>query len=293
MTSLTHYLPVNADPTAPQVSLDHKFRHLKDTLRSMGSVVIGFSGGADSAFLTRVAYDELGGNAVAVIALSESYPEREMRDALALAEAIGVPVLTVDARELDNEAYAANPTNRCYFCKAELFTHLARVGAQRGIRWIAYGANHDDLGDYRPGQQAAREAGARAPLLEVGLTKAEIRHLSRHLGLTTWDKPALACLSSRFPYGTRITAELLKRLDTAEDYLRHDLGFRQVRVRHHDSIARLEVDAAEMDRLLDPALREQISGRLKSLGYTYVAVELSGYRSGSLNAVLPEAPCGR
>ena len=187
---------------------------------------------------------------------------------------IGVPVLTVDARELDNESYAANPANRCYFCKAELFTHLSRVASERGIRWIAYGANHDDLGDYRPGQQAAQEWGARAPLLEAGLTKAEIRHLSKALGLPTWDKPALACLSSRFPYGTRITAALLGRLDAAEDFLRHDLGFRQVRVRHHDAIARLEVDPAEMNRLLDPDLRQQISDKLKSLGYTYVAVEL-------------------
>ncbi|HEX5323382.1 MAG TPA: hypothetical protein VFW40_06315, partial [Capsulimonadaceae bacterium] len=146
------------------------------------------------------------------------------------------------------------------------------------------GANHDDLGDYRPGQQAAKEFGARAPLLEAGLTKAEIRHLSRQLGLSTWNKPALACLSSRFPYGTRITAELLARLDAAEDYLRHDLGFLQVRVRHHDTIARIEIDPAEMDRLLDPGLRAQISEKLKALGYTYVAVELSGYKSGSLNA---------
>ncbi len=281
--SPTRFLPVNTDISRPAVSLEQKEEHLRRTLREMGAVVIGFSGGADSALLTKVAHEELGERAVAVIALSESYPKREMRDALALADAIGVPVLTVDARELENESYAANPTNRCYFCKAELFTHLARVAEVRGIRWIAYGANHDDLGDYRPGQQAAQEWGARAPLLEAGLTKAEIRHLSKSLGLPTWDKPALACLSSRFPYGTRITAELLGRLDDAEDYLRHNLGFRQVRVRHHDAIARLEVDPAEMGRLLQPALRQQISERLKELGYTYVAVELSGYRSGSLN----------
>ncbi len=281
--SPTRFLPVNTDISRPAVSLEQKEEHLRRLLREMEAVVIGFSGGADSALLTKVAHEELGAQAVAVIALSESYPKREMRDALALADAVGVPVLTVDARELENEDYAANPTNRCYFCKAELFTHLARVAQARGIRWIAYGANHDDLGDYRPGQQAAQEWGARAPLLEAGLTKAEIRHLSKSLGLPTWDKPALACLSSRFPYGTRITAVLLERLDAAEDYLRHDLGFRQVRVRHHDAIARLEVDPAEMDRLLQPDLRQQISDRLKELGYTYVAVELSGYRSGSLN----------
>jgi uncharacterized protein len=284
MQTFTRFLPVNMAVGAPIITLEQKNAHLRQILRDMKSVIIGFSGGADSALLTKVAHEELGENAVAVIALSESYPKREMRDALALADAIGVPVLTVDARELENESYAANPTNRCYFCKAELFTHLARVAQEQGIPWIAYGANHDDLGDYRPGQQAAQEWGARAPLLEAGLTKAEIRHLSKSLGLPTWDKPALACLSSRFPYGTRITAELLERLDAAEDYLRFDLGFRQVRVRHHDTIARLEVDPLEMNRLLDPELRQQISERLKHLGYIYVAVELTGYKSGSLNA---------
>jgi uncharacterized protein len=224
-----------------------------------------------------------------VIALSASYPAREREDAIALAGAMGVPLVTVETRELENESYASNPVDRCYYCKQELFTHLSRVAEERGIRWIAYGANHDDLGDYRPGQVAAKEYGARAPLLEVGLTKPEIRFLSKELGLPTWDKPAMACLSSRFPYGTRITAELLARLDAAEDYLRHDLGFRQVRVRHHDSIARLEVAVEEMERLLDPVLREQISDHLKELGYTYVAVELSGYRSGCLNAALGAA----
>jgi len=286
MQTLSRFLPVNAEINPAVPTLEEKYTALRETLRSLGAVVIGFSGGADSALLAKVAYDVLGKHALAVIALSESYPKRERDDALALAAQIGVPVLTVEARELDNENYAANPANRCYYCKAELFTHLARAAEARGIRWIAYGANHDDLGDYRPGQEAAREFGARAPLLEVGMTKPEIRHLSKALGLATWDKPALACLSSRFPYGTRITAELLARLDAAEDYLRHDLDFRQVRVRHHDTIARLEVDPAEMKRLLDPALRGQISEKLKSLGYTYVAVELGGYKSGSLNASL-------
>jgi uncharacterized protein len=281
---LSRYLPVTQNPLEPTAPLEEKYLRLRQIVRDLGAVVIGFSGGADSAFLTRIAFEELGDRAVAVIALSESYPAREREEAVALAEAMGVPLVTVETGELENEAYASNPTNRCYYCKQELFTHLARVATERGIRWIAYGANHDDLGDYRPGQVAAKEFGARAPLLEVGLTKPEIRFLSKELGLPTWDKPAMACLSSRFPYGTRITAELLARLDAAEDYLRHDLGFRQVRVRHHDTIARLEVAVEEMERLLDPELRQQISDRLKALGYTYVAVELSGYRSGSLNA---------
>lgn len=286
MQPLARFLPVNSDLETHQPTLDEKYRRLQDSLRSLGSVVIGFSGGADSALLAKVAYDVLGDNALAVIALSESYARREKDDALALAAAMGIPVLMVEAKELLDENYASNPTNRCYYCKTELFTHLSRVASERGIRWIAYGANHDDLGDYRPGQVAASEFGVLAPLLEAGLTKAEIRHLSKFLCLPTWDKPALACLSSRFPYGTRITAELLLRLDDAEDYLRHDLGFKQVRVRHHDTIARLEVDPAEMNRLLDPELRNQISDKLKALGYTYVAVELGGYKSGSLNATL-------
>ena len=286
MPTLSRFLPVNQEPGSDVIPIEQKYEALRALLRAMGSVVIGFSGGADSALLTRVAHDELGDHALAVIALSESYARRERDEALALAEEIGVPVMTVDARELENEDYASNPANRCYYCKTELFTHLSKVAGDYGVPWIAYGANHDDLGDYRPGQQAAQEFGVRAPLLEVGLTKAEIRHLSKQLGLSTWDKPAMACLSSRFPYGTRITADLLARLDAAEDYLRHDLGFRQIRVRHHDTVARLEVDAAEMNRLLDPILREQISERLKALGYTYVAVELGGYKSGSLNAAL-------
>jgi len=290
--SLSRFLPVNVAPGEAVVPLEEKYARLRASLHGMGAVVVGFSGGADSALLARVARDELGERAVAVTALSASYPRREREEAVALAEQIGIALVTVQTDEVANEAYAVNPTNRCYYCKAELFTHLARVAAERGIRWIAYGANHDDLGDHRPGHVAAAEFGARAPLVEAGLTKPEIRHLSRALGLRTWDKPAMACLSSRFPYGTRITPELLDRLDQAEEYLRYDLGFRQVRVRHHDTIARLEVDTAEMERLLDPEMRQQISDRLKGLGYTYVAVELTGYRSGSLNAGLVQAVKG-
>jgi len=292
MTTFAPFLPVNQPIGAPTASPAEKYETLRGIIRSMGAVVVGYSGGADSALLIKVAHDELGDRAVAVIAVSESYAQRERDDAIALAELLGIPVAIVDARELDNENYASNPSNRCYYCKTELFTHLSQVARDRDIRWIAYGANHDDLGDYRPGQQAAQEFGVRAPLLEAGLTKAEIRHISKQLGLPTWDKPAMACLSSRFPYGTRITAELLARLDAAEDFLRHDLKFRQVRVRHHDSIARLEVDAGEMNRLLDPEVRELVSDKLKSLGYTYVAVELGGYRSGSLNAALGKEVTG-
>ena len=269
-----------------QPPIEKKLEELQRILAEMGSVVIGFSGGADSALLSKVAHDVLGEQSLAVIAVSESYPKRERDDAISLAVEMQIPVLTVDTSELSNESYSSNPVNRCYFCKQELFTRLANVAQEKGFRWIAYGANHDDLGDHRPGMKAADEFGVRAPLIEAGLTKPEIRHLSRHLGLKTWEKPALACLSSRFPYGTRITSELLERLDKAEDFLRHDLGFRQVRVRHHDTVARLEFGDDELERMNDQVLRSTISEKLKSLGYTFVAVELTGYRSGSLNATI-------
>jgi pyridinium-3,5-biscarboxylic acid mononucleotide sulfurtransferase len=283
---LSVFLPMSGEVPGSLVSTEEKYTALRTCLLDMGSVVIGYSGGADSALLAKVAYDELGDQALAVIAASESYPKRERDGAIALAAHMGFPVQVVDTNELIDENYASNPTNRCYYCKRELFVHLEQAAKERGFRWIAYGANHDDLGDHRPGQTAAIERGVRAPLIEAGLTKAEVRHLSRQLGLPTWDKPAMACLSSRFPYGTRITAELLERLDQAEDYLRHDLKFHQVRVRHHGTIARVEVGADEMNRLLEEDLRNRISNRLKELGYSYVAVELGGYKSGSLNAGL-------
>jgi len=286
--SIPLYLPLNAVSTGPLAPVQEKYAELRRIVRDLESVVIGFSGGADSALLAKVGFEELGDKAVAVIAISESYPKRERDEAVALAKQIGITTVTVETSELGNESYAANPVNRCYYCKQELFVHLEKEAAARGCRWVAYGANHDDLGDHRPGHIAARERGARAPLLEAGLTKPEIRHISRELGLKTWDKPALACLSSRVPYGTRITAELLNRLDTAEDFLRHELGFKQIRVRHHGDIARLEVGGDEIVRLLDDALRNEISERLKSLGYTFVAMELTGYRSGSLNATIRE-----
>jgi uncharacterized protein len=243
----------------------------------------------DSTLLLKVAHDELGERAVGVIAVSASYPESEKLAALSLADDLGIPVTVIETHELDRPEYASNPVDRCYYCKQELFVHLGRIAGQHNIKWIAYGANHDDLADYRPGHKAGSDAGARAPLVEAGLTKPEIRHISRSLGLPTWDKPAMACLSSRVPYGTAITAEMLGQIEAAEEYLRRDLGFRQVRVRHHDTIARIEIGTDEMGRLMSPEIREQVSGRLKSLGYLFVAVELEGFRSGNLNATLARA----
>lgn len=266
---------------------ERKLEQLRALLREMGGIVIGYSGGVDSAFLAKVAQEELGERAVAVVALSESYAAREKDAALELAERIGIRLRAVRTNELQNENYAANPTNRCYYCKEELFVHLKRVADEIGIQNIGYGAIADDLGDHRPGQTAAAEYGARAPLQEVMLWKSEIRLLSKRLGLPTWDKPSLACLSSRIPYGTPVTAELLARLDRCENVL-HDQGFRQVRVRHHDTIARIEIDRDEFPRLLEPGVSDTIVAQFKQLGYTYVSLDLAGYRSGSMNAHLVE-----
>lgn len=285
MQPLLQLRPARAD----EREAERKLTALRTLLREMGGIVLGYSGGVDSAFLAKVAQEELGERAVAVVALSESYPEREREAALELAARIGIRVRTVETREIDNPEYAANPSNRCYFCKDELFTYLRRVAEEVGIHQIAYGAIADDRGDHRPGAVAAHEWGARAPLQEVDLWKTEIRLLSRRMGLPTWDKPSLACLSSRIPYGTPVTAELLRRLDACEAFL-HDLGFRQVRVRHHDAVARIEVEREDFPRVLEPDTCDRIVARFKELGYSHIALDLAGYRSGSMNAAL--APGG-
>jgi pyridinium-3,5-biscarboxylic acid mononucleotide sulfurtransferase len=258
-----------------------KERALCDTLASLGSVIVAYSGGADSAYLAFIAHRTLGDRAVPVTADSPSYPERHRQLAIQIARDFGLRHEIIQTSELERPEYRANPSNRCYDSKHELYTHLSRIAAGRGAV-IVDGNNADDRGDYRPGRQAAREFGVRSPLDEVDLSKEEIRALSRQAGLPTWNEPASACLSSRIPYHTEVTDEKLRTIERAEEALRA-LGFRVFRVRHHDDLARIEIARAEMPRALDPEVSAAIVRALKEAGYRYVSLDLQGYRTGSLN----------
>jgi len=259
-----------------------KYEYLQTILRDMESVLVAYSGGVDSALLLKVAYDVLGTRAMGVIASSPAYAAEETEEALAVAEQMGISVMTLETHELEDERYVTNDFNRCYFCKTELFTQLQPLAKQHNLRHIAYGVNKDDDGDFRPGQRAAREFNVRGPLKEAGMDKREIRAVARLLGVPVWDKPAMACFSSRIPYGNRVDIATLQMIYKAEKLLR-DLGFRQVRVRHHDKIARIEVERTELPRLFEDQISRVVTDGLRKIGYTYVTVDLLGYRTGSMN----------
>ncbi|MGI1658702.1 MAG: ATP-dependent sacrificial sulfur transferase LarE [Desulfitobacterium sp.] len=264
--------------------MQKKLNQLKQIIKEMESAVVAFSGGVDSTFLLKVTHEVLGDNCLAIIGESETMPTTDYNNALQQVKEFGADYLIIKTEEMTKEEFVKNPQNRCYHCKNELFTKLLTIAQEKKIQWVLDGSNADDLKDYRPGMQAARALGVRSPLQEAGLTKEEIRQLSKEMGLSTWDKPSSPCLSSRFPYGEEITLEKLQRVERAESLLK-DLGFKNLRVRHHQDMARLEIPQEDFPKLmeLDP---EVIVEPLKELGFTYVTLDLEGFRSGSLNTGL-------
>ena len=264
-----------------------KLQQLENLLNQLGSCLVAYSGGVDSAFLALVAHRTLGDQSLAVMADSPSLPRSEFKDAIALSEQFGFPLKIIQTKEFENEEYLSNPNNRCYFCKHALFEETETLAMERGVAAVLYGEIADDIGDFRPGAQAAKEFQVRAPMKEVGLTKSEIRVYSGEMGLPTASKPQMACLSSRIPYGEKVTVKKLSQIEEAEALLRK-LGFHDIRVRHHElsqgALARIEIGSAELDQLVQPAIRETLTQSIKSLGYLYVTLDLMGYQRGSLNS---------
>ena len=267
------------------MQLEEKFSLLKENIKKRGSAAVAFSGGVDSTFLIKAAHEVLGDKLIAVTATSSTYPERELKEAIKYATDMGVKHIIISSEELEIEGFASNPKNRCYYCKKELFTKIKQVAKDHGVEYVFDGSNLDDTGDYRPGMQAAKELQVVSPIKEAGLTKADVRELSKQLGLPTWNKPSFACLSSRFPYGNKITLPKLKMVEEAEQFLM-DMGIRQVRVRHHGEIARIEVSPEERTQFFNIEIMDKIGKKFKSLGFTYVTLDMLGYRTGSMNEVL-------
>ncbi|MBU3185822.1 ATP-dependent sacrificial sulfur transferase LarE [Clostridium estertheticum] len=269
------------------MELEMKFQKLKDSIQGLKSVAIAYSGGVDSTFLLKVAADVLGNKVIAITAKSTTYPEREFKEAVKYIEDIGAKHIVIISEELEIEGFAKNPIDRCYFCKKELFSKVRKVADDNNINAVLDGSNADDVSDYRPGMKAANELRVISPLKDAFLTKDNIRELSKRLGLPTWNKPAFACLSSRFPYGNEITVEKLSMVERAEQFLL-DLGFRQIRVRHHGDIARVEVNAEERNKFFSTEMMDKVANELKSIGFKYVTLDLLGYRTGSMNEVLSD-----
>ena len=270
------------------MTLEDKCSRLKEIIRGMDRVIVGYSGGVDSAFLLKMAVDTLGKNVIAVLSNSATYPTREFESAVKFAESLGVEFMIINTYETDDLKFRENPPDRCYFCKTELYSKLQEIATEKGISYVLDGSNLDDTGDFRPGMKAVKEQKIFSPLVDAQFTKDDIRSMSRELGLPTWDKPALPCLSSRFPYGIGIDREKLSMVDRAENFLTA-CGFRNVRVRHHEHTAKIEVPEEDIERLLGNNLRKEVVRKLKELGYKYVTVDLQGFRSGSMNEVLSKA----